>query len=176
MRREHSHSHLSRRPDRQVAKCFSFVSKHNFVELRVECCDMSSMRIVALEKYRRHTPAGYFLDLPPEVRRSAYRWLDRFCKRWRGDLPGWRLAILVGQARRLALNPPTSAWGRSMLAKRGGLAVQRKCRLEGRHPTERATRSRLQKLNAKKRATAEARERVDIDLADPARVFYLPLE
>jgi hypothetical protein len=41
--------------------------------------------------------------------------------------------------------PPagTSAWGRSMLARRGGLAVQRQYRLEGRHPTAAATRARL---------------------------------
>ena len=56
-----------------------------------------------------------------------------------GDLPSW------WGAKRLALNPPTSAWGRSMLAKRGGLAVQRKYLLEGRHPTEKATQVRLAK-------------------------------
>jgi hypothetical protein len=133
------------------------------------------MRIAALEKYRRHTPAGYFLDFTPAVRRSAYRWLDRFCKRWRGDLPGWRLAILVGQARRLALNPPTSQWGRSMLARRGGLAVQRKYRLEGKHPTERATRCRLQKLTAKKRTADGASDGADSRIPGSARVFYLPL-
>jgi len=63
-----------------------------------------------------------------------------------------------------------------MLAKRGGLAVQRKYRLEGKHPMERATRCRLQKLNAKKRAADEARERADIGMPDPAPVFYVPLE
>src|SRR5215470_11195687 len=112
------------------------------------------MKITSLQKYRRPTPPGYFLDLTPGLRRTAYRWLDRFCRRWRGDLPGWRLAILVGQARRLALNPPTSAWGRSMLAKRGGRAVQRKYWLEGKNPTERATRTRLQKHAARKHARA----------------------
>jgi hypothetical protein len=44
-----------------------------------------------------------------------------------------------------SLNPPTSGWGRSMHAKRGGLAVQRKYWLEGRHPTEPAIRARLSK-------------------------------
>lgn len=78
-----------------------------------------------------------YTKLPPPM---AYRWMHRFCERWRGDLPGWRLAILVGQARRLALNPPSSAWGRSMLAKRGGLAVQRKYRREGRHNPYRSHR------------------------------------
>ena len=80
----------------------------------------------------------------------AYWWLKKFLTRWDRDLPPWRFAILVGQAKRLALNPPTSAWGRSMHAKRGGLAVQRKYRLEGRHPTEKATQVRLAKQRLKK--------------------------
>jgi hypothetical protein len=72
-------------------------------------------------------------------------------------LPPWRFAILCGQARRLALNPPDSAWGHRMLAKRGGLAVQRRYRLEGRHPTARATLCRVVKQRAKRRAAAEGR-------------------
>lgn len=83
------------------------------------------MRIEGLKKYRGRNPWGYFKDLPWEARRRAQRWLWHFCQRWGRNLPGWRFAILVGQAKRLALNPPTSAWGRSMRAKRGGYAVQR---------------------------------------------------
>jgi len=134
------------------------------------------MRIASLQKYRRPTPPGYFLDLTPSLRRIAYRWLDRFCRRWHRNLPAWRLAILVAQARRLALNPPTSAWGRSMLAKRGGLAVQRKYWLDGRHPTEPATRRRLQKLDAKKREAVEAEERARLGLGPPERAIWLPLD
>lgn len=93
------------------------------------------MRIMTLNKYRGRYPKGYFQDLPWEIRNQAYQWLFRLCSKWDRDLPAWRFAILVGQAKRLALNPPTSAWGRSMLAKRGGKAVQRKYLLEGRHPT-----------------------------------------
>ena len=59
---------------------------------------------------------------------------------------------MVGQAKRLALNPPNSAWGRSMHAKRGGLAVQRRYWLEGRHPTTHATSVRLGKQERKKAA------------------------
>jgi hypothetical protein len=87
------------------------------------------MKIAALEKYRGRNPKGYFKDLPREIRFAAYWWLERFLTRWERDMPPWRFAILVGQAKRLAINPPTSAWGKSMLAKRGGLAVQRKYRL-----------------------------------------------
>jgi hypothetical protein len=67
------------------------------------------------------------------------------CKKWGNDLPPWRYAILVGQAKRLALNPPDSAWGRSMLAKRGGKAVQIDYRLAGRNPTANATAARRKK-------------------------------
>jgi hypothetical protein len=125
------------------------------------------VRIPNLEKYRN--PKGsYFQGLPRETQYEAYRWLDRFVKRWRGDMPSWRLAILVGQAKRLALNPPTSAWGRSMLAKRGGLAVQRKYLIEGRHPTQRATQVRLAKQRRRKAdPLAESR---------PCRVVHLSLD
>jgi hypothetical protein len=111
---------------------------------------MAGRRIETLRKYQGRNPQGYFEDLPWPVKRQAQHWLWHFCKRWERNLPGWRFAILVGQAKRLALNPPTSEWGRSMLAKRGGHAVQRKYRLEGRHPTAPATAVRLAKLKAKK--------------------------
>ena len=125
------------------------------------------MKIVTLEKYRGRNPRGYFHDLPWEVRNRAYQWLFRLCSKWDRDLPAWRFAILVGQAKRLALNPPTSAWGRSMRAKRGGLAVQRKYRLEGRHPTKKATQVRLAKQRRKAaEPLAESR---------PCRVVHLPL-
>src|ERR1039458_3494823 len=110
------------------------------------------MRILQLNNYCNRNPSGYFNDLPLDVRISATQLLNRFCKKWAGNLPPWRFAILVGQAKRLALNPPTSAWGRSMLAKRGGLALQPQLRLEGKHPTAYATRCRVLKQNARKRA------------------------
>lgn len=85
-------------------------------------------RIPGLESYRRRPPNGTFEALPFEARRDAQMWLWRFCKRWGNDLPQWRRAILVGVAKRLALHPPDSAWGRRMLAKRGGRAAQRRRR------------------------------------------------
>jgi hypothetical protein len=108
------------------------------------------MTILTLQKYRGRNPKGYFQDLPLEARQRAHQWLHKFVSRWGYDLPNWRFAILVGQARRLALNPPTSSWGRSMHAKRGGLAVQRKYRIQGKHPTQRATEVRLFKQKKKK--------------------------
>lgn len=136
------------------------------------------MKIAALKNYHRR-PAGYFQDLTPTLRATACRWLDRFCKRRRArglSVEPWLLAIYCGQARRLTLNPPTSAWGRKMLAKRGGLALQRKLRVEGKHPTERATWCRLRKLESKKRAEAEAKMRADLELLPPDRVAWLPLD
>jgi hypothetical protein len=85
-----------------------------------------------------------FDDLPPEVRWRAEGWLEGFCRRWKGNLPSWRRALLVGRARWLALNPPTSHWGRSMLAKRGGYGAQQRFREQGRtgenHPAHKAAR------------------------------------
>lgn len=60
------------------------------------------MRIEELQKFRGRHPRGYFEDLPWEVQNRAYAWLHKFCERWRGNLPRWRFAILVGQAKRLA--------------------------------------------------------------------------
>jgi len=109
------------------------------------------VRILALEKFRRHGGSGYFHGLPTEVQYVAYRWLDKFIAKWRYDLPSWRLAILVGQAKRLALNPPTSKWGRCMLAMRGGLAAQQRYRTDGRCPTQIATAVRLAKHRRRKK-------------------------
>ena len=137
------------------------------------------MRIPNLDRYRHKTRLGYFQDLPWEARQRAYQWLNRFIKRretTHGGVPGWLFAIYCGQAKRLALNPPTSSWGRSMLAKRGGLAVQRRYRLEGRDATARATRCRVVKQNAKKRAKDQARVWGSMALPPPARVKYLSLD
>ena len=113
---------------------------------------MRRTRIPGLKQYQHRHKLGRFEDLPPEARLRAHWLLGKFCARWRGNLPRWRYAILVGQARRLALNPPDSAWGRSMAAKKGGYAVQRKYRMEGRQPTEYANLVRVLKQKAKKRA------------------------
>jgi hypothetical protein len=121
-----------------------------------------AMRIPSLQDYRGRDPNGTFEALPPDVRRRAQQWLHKFCKRWGADLPYWRFAILAGQAKRLALNPPDSAWGRKMLAKRGGLAVQIDYRLAGRNPTAEANAARRLRAAAKlhREANAEAQRRV----------------
>ena len=92
------------------------------------------MRIEGLRKFRGRNSRGYFADLPWEARQRAHMWLRRFCQRWGRNLPRWCFAILVGQAKRLALRSPDerSAWGRSMLAKPGGYALQQKYQCDGR--------------------------------------------
>lgn len=127
----------------------------------------STVRIEELKKFRGRNPRGYFEDLPWEVRNRACAWLDKFVTRRKarfGDVPKWLFPIYVGQAKRLALNPPTAAWGRSMLAKRGGYAVQHRYQAEGRtgkaHPAHHAARVSASKRRWKK--TVEERERQGI--------------
>jgi hypothetical protein len=104
-------------------------------------------RIPALDPYRRPAPRGnYFSDLPYEAQQRAQRLLWKWFQKWGTDLPPWRLAILVARARRLALHPLTSAWGKRMRCRRGGLAAQEDCRLRGIEPTAKATAARRRKL------------------------------
>jgi len=101
------------------------------------------VKIKGLSDYRGRNPHGYFQDLPWDVRQRAHAWLSRLLKR-HPHYPRWLFPILVGQAKRLALmsDEERSAWGRSMQAKQGGYAVQKRYRREGRigpdHPAHKA--------------------------------------
>jgi hypothetical protein len=100
------------------------------------------MRIDGLKKYQAVGRGKYFEGLTPAQHADALQWLRRFIERRRArglPLPPWLRAIYYEQAKRLALNPPSSEWGRQMRAKKGGYAVQRKYRLEGRKPMAGAT-------------------------------------
>jgi hypothetical protein len=107
------------------------------------------MRIEPLRKYQRRGRDGfYFTELLPSDQEVARRWLRRFVDRYRHrnngrPVPPWLFAIYVGQAKRLTMHPPSSDWGRRMLARKGGLAVQRQYRLEGRDAIAIANRVRL---------------------------------
>jgi hypothetical protein len=104
-------------------------------------------RIPGLEPYRRPAPQGdYFSDLPYEAQQRALRLLWKWCQKWGADLPPCRLAILVARARRLALHPLGSAWGKSLRCRRGGLAAQKDYRLRGIDPTAKATAARRSRL------------------------------
>lgn len=146
------------------------------------------MRILALEAYRGGAsrgggnPRGYFGDLAPSERAIAYDWL-RFFRNRRiarsGRIPRWLKPIYVGLARKFALNPPTSAWGRSMAAKKGGYAVQAKYRAEGRvgpkHPAFIAARKSKYVRKAQKRQKEEAERRKSLGLPPPPRTKWNPL-
>lgn len=66
--------------------------------------------------------------------------------------------------------------GRSMVAKRAGLAVQRRYRLEGRDATARATICPVIKQNARKLAREGTELGTNMGLPEPARVKYLSLD
>jgi hypothetical protein len=129
---------------------------------------------------RVRNPIGYFKDLPVWARATAADWLVHFLQRTGPWLESWRLAIYVGQARRLTRNPPTSAWGRSMLAKRGGYAVQEKYRREGRsgkrHPAHHASGCSASRRRVQKKLREDAEWRKRMGLPPKSRVRWLPLD
>ena len=137
------------------------------------------MVIEGLKKYQGRNPHGYFADLTPLQRRAAWHWLSRFCARRGRNLPQWLWAILIGQAKRLALNPPTSECGRSMRAKKGGHAVQRQYREQGRvvkrHPAHRAALISASKRRWQKQKREEEKRRAELGLGPKPRVAYLSL-
>jgi hypothetical protein len=101
------------------------------------------MKIKGLQHQRRRNRHGYFDELPFAVQLRASEWLSDFLTR-HPDCPRWLFPILVGQAKRLARmsDQELSTWGRSMMAKQGGYAVQRRYGAEGRigpdHPAHKA--------------------------------------
>jgi hypothetical protein len=108
---------------------------------------MPRTRGVKIEGLKRKPKreGGKFDDLPYELQERAKYWLKRILDKRRRlgkKRTGWVYPLLVGQARRLAKNPPTAAWGRSMAARKGGYAVQQQYRMEGRDPTAKASRVR----------------------------------
>jgi hypothetical protein len=107
-------------------------------------------RIPGLEPYRRRPPNGTFDALPWEARKCArqllWKWCEKYRRKWGRAMPNWRYAILVGRARRLALHPLDSAWGKRMRCRRGGLAAQKGYRLREIKPTAKATAARRSKL------------------------------
>jgi hypothetical protein len=136
------------------------------------------MQIEALRKYQKRNSG--IDELPISIRQEAYRWRTILCRRWRDDLPAWRYAILCGVAKRLALNPPSSGWGRSMAAKKGGYAVQRRYAVEGRigkrHPAHYAAACSASQRRVRKKLREDAEERKRMGLPPRPRVWRLPLD
>jgi hypothetical protein len=138
------------------------------------------MRIEGLKKYQHRQSIE---DLPEPYRSDAREWFHRIVrKRQSHGKPTrepWLRAILIGQAKRLALNPPTSAWGRSMLAKRGGHAVQHQYVLQGRtgnrHPAHRAAQVSASRRKWRAQQRAEKQQRDRLGLPPKPRWKHLPL-
>lgn len=109
------------------------------------------MAIQGLRKYqRRHAKGCYFLDLPLEQRKIAWRRLEKSLARARArgkPITRQRRAAMVASATSLAKMTPAqlSAKGRMMRATQGGRAVQRRYRARGINPTRKATFVRLAK-------------------------------
>ena len=109
------------------------------------------MAIEGLRKCQRRHPKGcYFVELTPERRKIAWLWLEKFLARARArgkPITPQRLGGMVARATSLSgmAVEQRSAWGRSMLAKLGGYAVQRRYRARGIDPTRKATWVRLAK-------------------------------
>ena len=91
------------------------------------------------------------------------------------------MPILHGQARRLARQTAEerSAWGRSMLAKRGGYAVQqqyqRDGRIGGRHPAHHAARVSASRRKRLKELKRDEEQRARLGLPPKRRYKLLPL-
>lgn len=94
---------------------------------------LSAKRLAVLRAVPRgKTPAGGpFAALPWAQQKAAEQWYWKFCQRWGNDLPPWRRAILAGVAKRLAVNPPTSAQFLSILRARSGHGTARAARAAG---------------------------------------------
>jgi hypothetical protein len=125
---------------------------------------------------RSHVPI--FEGLSPQQEQEASHLLAKFLRR-HPDCPAWLYPILVGNARRLALNPPSSAWGRSMRAKKGGYATQRRYRIEGRtgpqHPAHYAATVSASKRKWRKKQREDVEQRKRLGLPPSTRVKWLSL-
>ena len=88
----------------------------------------SAERLPMLQAVKRGKAkaAGPFSDLTWVQQKAAEQWYWKFCTRWGNDLPPWRRGILIGVARRLAVNPFTASRGLSLLRAKGGLATSRR--------------------------------------------------
>ena len=85
----------------------------------------------ATGKKRKRLPGGPFSDLSWEQQRVAEQWYWKFCVRWGNDLPAWRRGILVGVARRLAIDPPAVKFGKRLHGARGAFVANRRARACG---------------------------------------------
>ena len=93
----------------------------------------SAERLPMLQAVKRGKAkaAGPFSDLTWPQQKAAEQWYWKFCQRWGNDLPNWRRGILIGVARRLAVNPPKPNFARSLATCAGRRSLMRKIRAAG---------------------------------------------
>jgi hypothetical protein len=141
---------------------------------------MRSVKIEGLKKYRGRPSID---ELPEPLRSQAWNWYSHFLRRRKKQgkpTPQTIRAILAGQAKRLARTTPEerSKWGRSMLSKRGGYAVQEFYRREGRtgerHPSRKAARTSANRRLRRKVERGQEWMRQAVGLPPKARSKVLP--
>jgi hypothetical protein len=130
--------------------------------------------------FRRRGPrnpkgGGQFEDLPAFQRAKAIEKFRELCEKWSGNLPSWRRAILAGVARRLALHPPDSDWGRRMRRIKGGVHCQKRYRELGWHPLDNVSRAMAKRHNASAH-TAEGAHRSNGSANHDGKRLAIPLE
>lgn len=102
-----------------------------YPDTRVKVLQAAQRDPVTGRAKNKPNPAGPFASLTWEQQRVAEQWLWKFCKRWEGNLPNWRRAILIGVAKRLAVNPPASNFAQSLFAHHGARSLARCVRNRG---------------------------------------------
>lgn len=116
-----------------------------------------------------------FDDLPFEAQREAQERLFRYLQKWKRNLRRGIYPILVGLARRWTMTSQEerSGWGRSMLAKRGGYAIQRLYREQGRtgekHPAHKAARVSAARRLWRKMDREEEQRRITLGVQPKTR-------
>src|SRR5258708_73239 len=133
-----------------------------------------------IEGLRRHRGRGVmFGDLPLPVNRWAYNRWDQLCRKLhaQGRLTTATRALAVATVRSALTRLRDSNWGRRMLAKLGGYAVQRKYRQEGRsgarHPAHYA--AQVSAARRRQRKLKQAGELETKRLGVPVRMKIDPL-
>ncbi len=121
----------------------------------------AGMKIQELRNYQPKCQRFDDLDWP--TRRRAEEYLARFLERWQGNLPNWRLAILVACARQCARLNYDSSWGRRMRATKAGKRSRLCAVMNNRDPLviARGRRSLLCKLRRQKQGKLSPAEMSD---------------
>lgn len=127
-------------------------------------------------KPKSHERERLFDDLPPQQEAAASLKLSELLKRrpW----AAWRYPVLIGRARVVVQKSPEEwrKWALQRQARRGGLAVQRIYREQGRDTITKAREISLLNRKHKREAAEEAERRKQLGLPPPARTKCWPID